>query len=467
MSYPQQPGFNNPSNQPPQPVTNSPQPGYQPPQQQKTHQGYQPSPLPAPHQQTQNTPQPVYAPIQPGQQPQNPGYSQYGLMNPQYYAQPVGIQPQMGSPYNNGPLIPAQYMQQMQKSRTVTTLVLILGSVLVAILFALTSLAGGGAISFFLALIPLSIVVGSTFWIGKWDPEPLFMRILAFVWGAIGSILITFLIAGIWETFIPSTMFVSLAIQAPVVEEFSKGIFVLAIALFFKKYMNSPIDGVVYMMLAAGGFAFTENILYFVSSVATSGAAGLGMTFLLRGVMSPFAHALFSLPMGILLGLGVRKNMKALGLIGLFIGGWFFAMLLHSLWNGSSSLITNMGMWFLFYAVVQIPLFIGAIFIIRWLRGQEAARTYKYITEYAWSGWFTAEEVATFGTWNGRKHILKWAKTRSPQALYLVKTMNKEIVELANAREDIVSQINVQANVNKENAMLLKLDHDRKLLAKL
>lgn len=446
MSYPQLPG--------------TPQQGNQPyPQQQPA-----PSQYGLNHYNNPQQSQPQYSQQHyPQQLTQQQPYLQQG------YGQP---QPQYAQPWNgygqHGPLVPQQYMMNMQRSKTITTVVLIISSILLAIIFAIASLAGGGGTtSFFLALIPLSIVVGATFWIGRWDPEPGFLRVLAFIWGAVGSILLTFFIAGIWEVFIPSSVFTGTVIQAPVVEEFAKGLFVLAMALFFKKYMSSPIDGVVYMMLAAGGFAFTENILYFMNSAGAGGVAGLGLTFLLRGVMSPFAHALFSLPMGILLGLGVRKNKNPLALIGLFGLGYFFAMLLHALWNGSSMLIADMGLWFLFYAVVQIPLFVGAIFIIRWLRGQEAVRTYKYLTEYAWNGWFTPEEVATFGTWSGRKYILHWGKTRSTQAYYLVKNLNKEIVELADAREDIVTGVNVQKAAAKEQYLLGKVDHDRKLLARM
>ena len=242
-------------------------------------------------------------------------------------------------------------------------------------------------------------MVYSTFWIGKWDPEPAFMRIAAFIWGAIGSVTFTMLFTLlVWEPLAPSSQFTGATIQAPVVEEFAKGIFILVVALFFKKYMNSPVDGVVYILLVAAGFAFTENILYFTQSLAAGGTEALSQTFVLRGVLSPFAHSMFSLPMGILLGLAVRKHYNAGKILLMFLAGYLPAMLLHGLWNGSSFFIEDMNLWFLFYGIVQLPLFIGAVYVVAWLRQQEALRTYKYLTAYGHKGWFTAEEIQTFGS---------------------------------------------------------------------
>jgi RsiW-degrading membrane proteinase PrsW (M82 family) len=446
--------------------------------------GYQPS-FPPKDQQPQGTPQNSgYIPQQYTAQGYNSIPEQrnapmgYGVVTnnhqpqqlyrvPPTYSGPVA-QNQYQSPQiykNQGPFVPPEYVNTMRKSKTFNIIMLIISSFALLVLFGLATLLGG-TVTFFLALVPLTLVVLATTWIGRWDPEPVTMRILAFVWGAVGSIILTFALGFLWSVVIPGAeiQFVGLAIQAPVIEEFSKGILILAIALFFRKYIDGPIDAIVYVMLSAAGFAFTENILYFINSLAAGGVFSLGLTFVLRGVMSPFAHALFSLPMGILVGIGVRKNFNPLQLIGMFFIGYLPAMLLHALWNGSSYLIPDIGVWFLFYLVVQLPLFLGAIFIIKWFRNQEALRTYRYLTEFAWGGWFNPQEVETLGTWRGRKFALRWAKNRGVNTIFLAKSLNKEVVDLTNLREDIVNGKNSSANLQKQQYLLQKISHDKKLL---
>jgi len=45
-------------------------------------------------------------------------------------------------------------------------------------------------------------------------------------------------------------------LQAPVIEEFAKGLGVLLLALLRRRHVDGPVDGVVYAMLVAAGFAF-------------------------------------------------------------------------------------------------------------------------------------------------------------------------------------------------------------------
>lgn len=57
-------------------------------------------------------------------------------------------------------------------------------------------------------------------------------------------------------------------------------------------------DAIMFSILAALGFAFTENILYFYTIWAKQGADHLLVPFLFRAVFSTFAHILFSAMFG-------------------------------------------------------------------------------------------------------------------------------------------------------------------------
>jgi hypothetical protein len=104
---------------------------------------------------------------------------------------------------------------------------------------------------------------------------------------------------------------VSSVIQAPLVEEFAKGLGVFLVFVFGRRTFDGPVDGVVYGALVGAGFAFTENILYFATSLIEGGVADTAFTFFLRGILSPFAHVMFTAITGYALGLAARRGAGA------------------------------------------------------------------------------------------------------------------------------------------------------------
>ena len=63
------------------------------------------------------------------------------------------------------------------------------------------------------------------------------------------------------------------AVVAPFVEEFAKGLFVVAIVVLRRDQLHGVLDGIVYGALVGIGFAFTEDIFYYLqpSGRASSG----------------------------------------------------------------------------------------------------------------------------------------------------------------------------------------------------
>ena len=175
--------------------------------------------------------------------------------------------------------------------------------------------------------------------IDRWEPEPKPLLLFAFVWGAVVSIAVTMLIQPYFSLVagpasgLDYTTF-AVTVQAPVVEEFAKSLGLLVLLLFAPKHFNGPVDGVVFAFTIAAGFAFTENILYFGRAIAESSDPGtdLAVVFFLRGVMSPFAHAIFTGTTGLIMGFAARRGHTGLFVLA-FVVGLVPAMLLHSAWN--------------------------------------------------------------------------------------------------------------------------------------
>jgi RsiW-degrading membrane proteinase PrsW (M82 family) len=311
-------------------------------------------------------------------------------------------------------------------------------------------LIGLGPFALFLcgliALIPLAVVILTITWIDRWEPEPRGALWFAFLWGAAASVAIALLVGlGVQLAVYYATEgqggvgdFFSAVIQAPLVEESAKGLGVLILFFVLRRHFDGPIDGLVYGATVAAGFAFTENILYFGSSLIESGGVGLGFTFFLRGIMSPFAHVMFTACTGVALGFASQKKGWLPG-IGFFFLGLVPAVLLHALWNGSSFVVEGLGGFFLVYAIVQVPLFALAIVAVVFLRKQEAALTRVRLTEYAAAGWFTPEEVAMLSTGAGRRQARSWAAAQGGDKGRVMRRFTQDATRLAFARQRVVT----------------------------
>lgn len=313
----------------------------------------------------------------------------------------------------------------------------------------------GFVIGFIASLIPLGTVLLTVRFIDRWEPEPKPLLLFAFAWGAVVSIAVTMLIQPYFSLVagpasgLDYTTF-AVTVQAPVVEEFAKSLGLLVLLLFAPRHFNGPVDGVVFAFTIAAGFAFTENILYFGRAIAESSDPGtdLAVVFFLRGVMSPFAHAIFTGTTGLIMGLAATRGRTGLSVLA-FVVGLVPAMLLHSGWN-------SMGQDFLAqYLLVQVPIFVLAVLVIVLLRVAERRLTRQRLMEYAAAGWFTTAEVEMLATAAGRRSALRWAKSVGRGAQ--MRSLLDAATQLAFTRQRILSGRDVPAHQRDEQHQLAEI----------
>ncbi|ALJ21096.1 PrsW family intramembrane metalloprotease [Microbacterium sp. No. 7] len=287
-----------------------------------------------------------------------------------------------------------------------------------------------------LALLPLAGVLVAVHIVDRWEPEPMGLVVFAVAWGAIAAVALSLLVdLALMIVLPPSGAFAreafSTVVQAPVVEEIAKGLGVLLILVFARRSFDGPVDGVVYGALVGAGFAFTENILYFGSTLIEGGVVGATATFFVRGLLSPFAHVMFTAVTGYMVGRAVRSGATP----GQAIGPWFVglagAIVLHALWNGSAMF----GDFFALYITLQMPLFALFIFGIILLRREEARLTRHRLGEYAQAGWFTTAEVNLLATPAGRRRAIAWARTLPGDRSGRMKLFIREATALAATRQ--------------------------------
>lgn len=310
----------------------------------------------------------------------------------------------------------------------------------------------GFLIGFLASLLPLSVVLLAVYVIDKWEPEPKRLLFFAFTWGAAVSIAATLLIQPFFVlafqfSDIPDLQTYMATVQAPIVEEFAKSLGLLLLLLLARRHFDGPVDGVVFAFTIAGGFAFTENILYFGRAIAESAspASEFAQVFFLRGVMSPFAHAIFTGTTGLIMGFAARR-WHAGASVAAFIVGLLPAMFLHNRWN-------SMGQGFLLdYVFVQVPIFFLAVAGIVLLRVAEKRLTRQRLLEYSAAGWFTPAEVELLATLGGRRTVLNWAGSYGRKRQ--MKEFLKAATRLANTRQRILSGRDVPLHQAEEQQQL-------------
>ncbi|TDN88587.1 PrsW family intramembrane metalloprotease [Microbacterium sp. BK668] len=350
---------------------------------------------------------------------------------------------------------------------------ILIGAVLVILLIGLVGYfltflgTGASLLGAILALIPLAGVLLAIRLVDRWEPEPRSLIVFALAWGAIAAVAISLgvdlflsLLFGPRDSYAAEVF--QTVVQAPVVEEFAKGLGVLILYAIGRRAFDGPVDGIVYGALVGAGFAFTENIQYFAISYLEGGVGEASATFFVRGIMSPFAHVMFTSVTGFALGLAARRGATTGQAIGPWLLGLAGAILLHAFWNGSA-VFTD---FFSVYLMLQVPLFLVFVIGIIALRREESRLTRNRLGEYAAAGWFTPQEVDMLATPAGRKAGLEWARTLRGDRTPIMKTFIADATALAMARQRAISGRDPHA-ASDEQALLAKTAAARQALLSL
>ncbi|QUW19577.1 PrsW family intramembrane metalloprotease [Agrococcus sp. Marseille-Q4369] len=323
-----------------------------------------------------------------------------------------------------------------------------------------------------MALVPLGFVLWAVLAIDRWEPEPRVALWFAALWGAIAAVLLTLVLNGfVLEPLVAPFLrspeqfeLYATVIQAPVTEELWKGVPVAIMFLFFRRSFDGPVDGVVIAALSAAGFAFTENILYFGTSLAESGDGSF--IFFLRGIMSPLTHAIFT-AVGIGLALGFAARLRSRWWI-LVAGpaGWFVSAALHALWNSASWWVPGGTVgFFVYYLVVQVPLCVLAAVAVWLLLRQEIKLTRLRLDDYGRAGWFSSEEVDRLASSEGRAALMEWARSRGLRRA--MRDYIQTATRLANHRQHaLLGRERARSRLVADEATLLAdLMHHRRTMA--
>jgi RsiW-degrading membrane proteinase PrsW (M82 family) len=261
------------------------------------------------------------------------------------------------------------------------------------------------------ALVPVFVVVPCLLWLDRFEAEPPSLVLFAFAWGAVVATFVALVVNSYSLVVLRQAggdITVTSVLVAPWVEETCKGSVVLLVLLWRRREFDGVVDGIVYAGLAGAGFAFTENVLYLGRALGESGTAGLAVTFVLRCVVGPFAHPLFTMATGIGLGIAVTTRRGWVRWSAPVVG-WLGAVGLHALWNLGA--VAGLRGFLSTYVVVQVPIFVLAVCFALWARRREGRLIEQHLGVYASSGWLTPGEVVMLASASERRRAQAWARS--------------------------------------------------------
>ena len=278
--------------------------------------------------------------------------------------------------------------------------------------------AGDGAAPFALALplalLPVPLLVALVLWMDRLEPEPKSTLAFAFGWGAGVAALAALIIntANLQYITMPALgattgEYVAATFGAPVVEESMKGLILIFLLWRRRAEFDGPTDGIIYAAMVGLGFAMVENVGYYINALDSpehGGIAVLGYTFVLRGVLSPLLHPIFTSMTG--LGVAYAADRRHGGKWAIALG-LLAAMILHGTWNGLS-LYGTAGL------VGGYPLMACVLYaLVRILiadRRRIVGQIRHYLPGYERTGLVSDDDIAMLASLPERSRARAWAR---------------------------------------------------------
>lgn len=322
-----------------------------------------------------------------------------------------------------------------------------------------------------IAAISLVVIMGVIALADRWDPQPLPLLMIAVLWGAAvaasiawiaNSVMLELLYAVTGDE--ATALFTTGTFVAPVVEETAKGLGLVLLLLLARRVFNGPLDGLVYGALIGGGFAFVENIGYYLDVPEAGGTiTDSVVVVVVRGVIGIFGHAIYTSLTGVIMGWVIRRWGLWPGVLSFLVATWP-GIALHACWNGGTTILQNgLGLPGLVVMLILEFVFSGLwLALIGFLVMDESRLTRRRLGDYARMGWLTEGEADMLGTWRGRREGRRWA--RSIGAAPAMRRFIRDAAHLASTRQQILTDGPRPRALADERRLLAQMQGSRQAL---
>jgi RsiW-degrading membrane proteinase PrsW (M82 family) len=285
-----------------------------------------------------------------------------------------------------------------------------------------------------LAAVPVGPLVACFLWLDRYEPEPRRLLVGGLLWGVFVATAVALLLEGVGGFVGGLSDKSMLELGAPMAEEATKGLFLLLLLWWRRAELDGVLDGVVYAGMVGVGFAFTENILYLASAYDGTGGVGPGGvhaltgTFVVRCLVSPFAHPLFTACTGVGVGIAVSSRKRSTRILAPVLG-YACAVTAHALWNTATVFWPHN--FVLVYLTLMAPVFLLAVALVLWVRRAEGRMLVGSLTDAARRGLLPATDIGWVVDLDARRSSRAYARrTGGPAAERAMREYQQAVIEL-------------------------------------
>ncbi len=221
--------------------------------------------------------------------------------------------------------------------------------VLASYYLSLSDVLVGLLICFLVSVLPVLLLIAILYWIDRYHRGPIRLLAVAFAWGAIPALLITFLIQLFFK--LPANLagpnaleVVRLGFLAPVLEEIFKAGGVIFIFWRFRREITDVLDGMIYGAIVGFGFAFISNLFRYAGDFLLSGYPALNLGFVIVRTVHVLDHGLYTAIFGAGLGFAILYRRKLRFWIPV-VSGLLMAIAVHALQNLLSNSLVGMNVF--------------------------------------------------------------------------------------------------------------------------
>ncbi len=309
-----------------------------------------------------------------------------------------------------------------RESVAFTVVVTVLVTLGALVMFGILALSGAPAtvlLATVLAAVPVGPLVACYLWLDRYEPEPRRLLAAGLLWGCFVATAVALLLQGIGGFVVSFTDRQSLELVAPITEEATKGLFLFLLLWWRRAELDGVLDGIVYAGMVGIGFAFTENILYLAAAyngtdgTGPGGTEALTTTFVVRCVISPFAHPLFTTFTGIGVGLAVNARSGVARFLWPLLG-YGCAVAAHAIWNTSTSF--GFDNFAVLYVVLLAPAFLGVLGLAIWSRSSERRMLAASLADAAKRGLIPATDIGWLVDLRARRTARAYARRTGGRA---------------------------------------------------
>lgn len=278
----------------------------------------------------------------------------------------------------------------------VVTLLVLLGAAAMLAVLAVAGAPSTLALATAFAALPVGPLVACYLWLDRYEPEPKRLLAAGLLWGGCVATAAALVLQGVGGLVGGFDDRQTLEIVAPVTEEACKGAFLVLLLWWRRAELDGVLDGVVYAGMVGIGFAFVENILYLAAAyngtdgTGPGGTQALTATFVVRCLVSPFAHPLFTTFTGIGVGLAVGSRSGSSRLLWPAVG-YAAAVAAHAAWN--SSTVLGFSHFAMVYVVLMAPAFLVVVALALWVRRSERRLLLTALEDAARRGLVPATDI--------------------------------------------------------------------------